>query len=282
MLRDYKPDLKKVSISIANALEEDIGLGDVTGELINANLSIQAKLICREETVLCGTQWFTEAFKQLDPNISIKWNKQEGDLISANTELALLKGNAKCMVASERTGLNFLQMMSGIAYKTHKYVSSLSRSNTKLLDTRKTLPGLRYEQKYSVLVGGGENHRMGLYDAALVKENHIASAGSIENAVNSLKSKGIQLIEVEVESLHQLDEAINSGANIAMLDNFDDDNLNKASEIARGKIKLEVSGNIDLSQINKLKKLNIDYISSGDLTKNISATDYSLIFEKID
>ena len=282
MLRDYKPDLKKVSISIANALEEDIGLGDVTGELINANLSIQAKLICREETVLCGTQWFTEAFKQLDPNISIKWNKQEGDLISANTELALLKGNAKCMVASERTGLNFLQMMSGIAYKTHKYVSSLSRSNTKLLDTRKTLPGLRYEQKYSVLVGGGENHRMGLYDAALVKENHIASAGSIENAVNSLKSKGIQLIEVEVESLHQLDEAINSGANIAMLDNFDDDNLNIASEIARGKIKLEVSGNIDLSQINKLKKLNIDFISSGDLTKNISATDYSLIFEKID
>lgn len=282
MLRDYKPDLKKVSISITNALEEDIGLGDVTGELINANLSIQAKLICREETVLCGTQWFTEAFKQLDPNISIKWNKQEGDLISANTELALLKGNAKCMVASERTGLNFLQMMSGIAYKTHKYVSSLSRSNTKLLDTRKTLPGLRYEQKYSVLVGGGENHRMGLYDAALVKENHIASAGSIENAVNSLKSKGIQVIEVEVENLHQLDEAINSGANIAMLDNFDDDNLNKASEIARGKIKLEVSGNIDLSQINKLKKLNIDYISSGDLTKNISATDYSLIFEKID
>ena len=282
MLRDYKPDLKKVSISIANALEEDIGLGDVTGELINANLSIQAKLICREETVLCGTQWFTEAFKQLDPNISIKWNKQEGDLISANTELALLKGNAKCMVASERTGLNFLQMMSGIAYKTHKYVSSLSRSNTKLLDTRKTLPGLRYEQKYSVLVGGGENHRMGLYDAALVKENHIASAGSIENAVNSLKSKGIQLIEVEVESIHQLDEAINSGANIAMLDNFDDGNLKKASEIARGKIKLEVSGNIDLSQINKLKKLNIDYISSGDLTKNISATDYSLIFEKID
>lgn len=282
MLRDYKPDLKKVSISITNALEEDIGLGDVTGELINANLSIQAKLICREETVLCGTQWFTEAFKQLDPNISIKWNKQEGDLISANTELALLKGNAKCMVASERTGLNFLQMMSGIAYKTHEYVSSLSGSNTKLLDTRKTLPGLRYEQKYSVLVGGGENHRMGLYDAALVKENHIASAGSIENAVNSLKSKGIQLIEVEVESIHQLDEAINSGANIAMLDNFDDDSLKKASEIARGKIKLEVSGNIDLSQINKLKKLNIDYISSGDLTKNISATDYSLIFEKID
>ena len=282
MLRDYKPDLKKVSVSIANALEEDIGLGDVTGELINANLSIQAKLICREETVLCGTQWFAEAFKQLDPNISIKWNKQEGDLISANTELALLKGNAKCMVASERTGLNFLQMMSGIAYKTHKYVSSLSESNTKLLDTRKTLPGLRYEQKYSVLIGGGENHRMGLYDAALVKENHIASAGSIENAVNSLKSKGIQLIEVEVESLHQLDEAINSGANIAMLDNFDDDSLKKASEIARGKIKLEVSGNIDLSQINKLKKLNIDFISSGDLTKNISATDYSLIFEKID
>ena len=282
MLRDYKPDLKKVSISIANALEEDIGLGDVTGELINANLSIQAKLICREETVLCGTHWFTEAFKQLDPNISIKWNKQEGDLISADTELAILKGNAKCMVASERTGLNFLQMMSGIAYKTHEYVSSLSGSNTKLLDTRKTLPGLRYEQKYSVLVGGGENHRMGLYDAALVKENHIASAGSIENAVNSLKSKGIQLIEVEVENLHQLDEAINSGANIAMLDNFDDDSLKKASEIARGKIKLEVSGNIDLSQINKLKKLNIDYISSGDLTKNISATDYSLIFEKID
>ena len=267
MLRDYKPDLKKVSISITNALEEDIGLGDVTGELINASLSIQAKLICREETVLCGKQWFTEAFKQLDPNISIKWNKQEGDLISANTELALLKGNAKCMVASERTGLNFLQMMSGIAYKTHKYVSSLSGSNTKLLDTRKTLPGLRYEQKYSVLVGGGENHRMGLYDAALVKENHIASAGSIENAVNSLKSKGIQSIEVEVESLQQLEEALNSGAAIAMLDNFDNDSLKKAAEIAKEKIKLELDNLKKTERPHVIQAISVAR-EHGDLKEN--------------
>ena len=276
------PNITKLEESVRLSLEEDIGIGDITGELINPNLLQNASLICREESILCGSKWFETAFSLLDPSIHIQWHFEEGSLLRAGSEIASLSGNAKCMVASERTGLNFLQMMSGIAYKTHKYVSSLSGSNTKLLDTRKTLPGLRYEQKYSVLVGGGENHRMGLYDAALVKENHIASAGSIENAVNSLKSKGIQLIEVEVESLHQLDEAINSGANIAMLDNFDDDSLKKASEIARGKIKLEVSGNIELNKINKLKKLNIDYISSGDLTKNISATDYSLIFEKID
>jgi nicotinate-nucleotide pyrophosphorylase (carboxylating) len=173
-------------------------------------------------------------------------------------------------------------MMSGIAYKTYSYKQELNGAQTTLLDTRKTLPGLRYEQKYSVLVGGGQNHRMGLYDAALVKENHIASAGSIHSAVARLRENNVKLIEVEVENLDELNEAMESQADIAMLDNFNTHDLLKASEMAQGKIKIEVSGNIDKEQIAKLKNLNIDYISSGDLTKNIAAIDYSLIFKSLD
>lgn len=278
----FNPDLTKVNSSVNNALEEDIGLGDVTGELIDPLKFQAAELICREESVLCGSSWFDAAFKILDPNIEIIWNQKEGSLIKKDTVIANLNGNAKCMVASERTGLNFLQMMSGIAYKTYSYQQELLDSETVLLDTRKTIPGLRYEQKYSVLVGGGQNHRMGLYDAALIKENHIASAGSISAAVESLRRNNLKTIEVEVENLDQLKEAIESKANIAMLDNFNDVDLAEATKISNGKIKLEVSGNINRVELKKLKNLKIDYISSGDLTKNISATDYSLIFKTLD
>ena len=278
----FNPDLTKVNSSVNNALEEDIGLGDVTGELIDPLKFQAAELICREESVLCGSSWFDAAFKILDPNIKIIWNQKEGSFIKKDTVIANLNGNAKCMVASERTGLNFLQMMSGIAYKTYSYQQELLDSETVLLDTRKTIPGLRYEQKYSVLVGGGQNHRMGLYDAALIKENHIASAGSISAAVESLRRNNLKTIEVEVENLDQLKEAIESKANIAMLDNFNDVDLAEATKISNGKIKLEVSGNINRVELKKLKNLKIDYISSGDLTKNISATDYSLIFKTLD
>ena len=282
MSENRDPQLSKVERSVHQALEEDIGLGDVTGELIHSSLSQAASLISREESILCGSKWFETAFRILDPNIEIIWNQEEGTLIEPDSEVARIKGNAKSMVAAERTGLNFLQMMSGIAYKTYLYQKYLAGSDTRLLDTRKTLPGLRYEQKYSVLIGGGQNHRMGLYDAALIKENHISSSGSIENAISTLKQNGVSTIEVEVENLVQLDDAIKFKADIAMLDNFDDDDLLKASQLAKGKIKLEVSGNITLDNISKLKSLNIDYISSGDLTKNITATDYSLIFKPLD
>ena len=278
----HTPDQSKIESSVRRALEEDIGLGDITGELIDPLLIQEAKLVCREEAILCGSKWFESAFNLLDPDVKINWNQEEGSLIKENTEVATIKGNSKCMVASERTGLNFLQMMSGIAYKTYSYKQELNGAQTTLLDTRKTLPGLRYEQKYSVLVGGGQNHRMGLYDAALVKENHIASAGSIHSAVERLRENNVKLIEVEVENLDELNEAIKSQADIAMLDNFNTHDLLKASEIAQGKIKIEVSGNIDKEQIAKLKNLNIDYISSGDLTKNIVAIDYSLIFKSLD
>lgn len=278
----HTPDQSKIESSVRRALEEDIGLGDITGELIDPLLIQEAKLVCREEAILCGSKWFESAFNLLDPDVKINWNQEEGSLIKENTEVATIKGNSKCMVASERTGLNFLQMMSGIAYKTYSYKQELNGAQTTLLDTRKTLPGLRYEQKYSVLVGGGQNHRMGLYDAALVKENHIASAGSINSAVARLRENNVKLIEVEVENLDELNEAIKSQADIAMLDNFNTHDLLKASEIAQGKIKIEVSGNIDKEQIAKLKNLNIDYISSGDLTKNIAAIDYSLIFKSLD
>jgi len=278
----HTPDQSKIESSVRRALEEDIGLGDITGELIDPLLIQEAKLVCREEAILCGSKWFESAFNLLDPDVKINWNQEEGSLIKKNTEVATIKGNSKCMVASERTGLNFLQMMSGIAYKTYSYKQELYGAQTTLLDTRKTLPGLRYEQKYSVLVGGGQNHRMGLYDAALVKENHIISAGSIHSAVARLRENKVKLIEVEVENLDELNEAIKSQADIAMLDNFNTHDLLKASEMAQGKIKIEVSGNIDKEQIMKLKNLNIDYISSGDLTKNIAATDYSLIFKSVD
>lgn len=278
----HTPDQSKIESSVRRALEEDIGLGDITGELIDPLLIQEAKLVCREEAILCGSKWFESAFNLLDPDVKINWNQEEGSLIKKNTEVATIKGNSKCMVASERTGLNFLQMMSGIAYKTYSYKQELYGAQTTLLDTRKTLPGLRYEQKYSVLVGGGQNHRMGLYDAALVKENHIISAGSIHSAVARLRENKVKLIEVEVENLDELNEAIKSQADIAMLDNFNTHDLLKASEMAQGKIKIEVSGNIDKEQIVKLKNLNIDYISSGDLTKNIAAIDYSLIFKSLD
>ena len=278
----HTPDQSKIESSVRIALEEDIGLGDITGQLIDPLLIQEAKLVCREEAILCGSKWFESAFNLLDPDVKINWNQEEGSLIKENTEVATIKGNSKCMVASERTGLNFLQMMSGIAYKTYSYKQELNGAQTILLDTRKTLPGLRYEQKYSVLVGGGQNHRMGLYDAALVKENHIASAGSIHSAVARLRENKVKLIEVEVENLDELNEAIESQADIAMLDNFNTHDLLKASEMAQGKIKIEVSGNIDKEQISKLKNLNVDYISSGDLTKNIAAIDYSLIFKSLD
>ena len=278
----HTPDQSKIESSVRRALEEDIGLGDITGELIDPLLIQEAKLVCREEAILCGSKWFESAFNLLDPDVKINWNQEEGSLIKENTEVATIEGNSKCMVASERTGLNFLQMMSGIAYKTYSYKQELNGAQTTLLDTRKTLPGLRYEQKYSVLVGGGQNHRMGLYYAALVKENHIASAGSIHSAVARLRENNVKLIEVEVENLDELNEAMESQADIAMLDNFNTHDLLKASEMAQGKIKIEVSGNIDKEQIAKLKNLNIDYISSGDLTKNIAAIDYSLIFKSLD
>jgi len=276
------PNITKLEESVRLSLEEDIGLGDITGELIDPNLSQKASLICREESILCGSKWFDTAFTLLDPSIQIEWHAQEGSLLEAGKEVASLTGNAKCMVASERTALNFLQMMSGIAYKTHCFQKELVDSETVLLDTRKTIPGLRYEQKYSVVIGGGQNHRMGLYDAALIKENHISSAGSIKLAVSSLKEKGIKSIEVEVESLEELQQAIDAQADIAMLDNFAESDLEIASEISKGKIKLEISGNIGIENLNAIKKYKIDYISSGDLTKNISATDYSLIFRPID
>ena len=277
-----KPNKQRIEKSVKLALEEDIGMGDITGQLIDPLLSQSAVLITREESILCGSYWFEAAFKLLDINIDISWNKKEGDYLEANTEVATIFGNSRCMVAAERTALNFLQMMSGIAYKTYCYKKSLEGSETKLLDTRKTLPGLRYEQKYSVVIGGGHNHRMGLYDEALIKENHLLSTRSISEAISILREKKVRKIEVEVENLDELEQAIASEADIAMLDNFSDEDLGSACEIAKGNIKLEVSGNITFEKLEKIKKLNIDFISSGDLTKNISATDYSLIFKTID
>ena len=282
MSKRHEPNSVKIEESVKLALEEDIGIGDITGELIDPLQTQSAILLCRDKSILCGSKWFEASFKIVDPNANILWNIEEGALIEANTEVATIEGNSKCMVASERTGLNFLQMMSGIAYKTYCYSKKLEGSNTKLLDTRKTLPGLRYEQKYSVVIGGGQNHRMGLYDAALVKENHIASSGSIKKAVETLRNNEVKNIEVEVENLDELREAIDSGANIAMLDNFKQKDLVAAVEIAANKIKLEVSGNIDVYALSTIKELDIDYISSGDLTKNITATDYSLIFKSLD
>ena len=282
MSESPRPNKQRIEKSVKLALEEDIGMGDITGQLIDPLLSQSAVLITREESILCGSYWFEAAFKLLDNNIDIAWNKKEGDYLEANTEVATIFGNSRCMVAAERTALNFLQMMSGIAYKTYCYKECLEGSQTKLLDTRKTLPGLRYEQKYSVVIGGGHNHRMGLYDEALIKENHLLSTRSISEAISILREKKVRKIEVEVENLDELEQAIASKADIAMLDNFSDEDLGSACKIAKGKITLEISGNITFEKLEKIKKLDINFVSSGDLTKNITATDYSLIFNTID
>ncbi len=266
--------------AVNNALEEDIGSGDVTAALFNVKQIHDAKLICREEAVLCGQQWFIECFHQLDPSIEINWNIHDGNVIEKDSTVCSLRGPVQAILTGERTAINFLQTLSATATLTRIYVDTITGTSAQLLDTRKTIPGMRYAQKYAVKCGGGMNHRMGLFDAILIKENHIAAAGSISKAVTLAKQKHPHLkLEVEVENIQQLEEAVNTPADTILLDNFSLSELEKAVNINEHKKKLEASGNISLENIREIAKTGIDFISIGSITKHIQAVDFSMRFE---
>ena len=263
--------------AVANALSEDIQTGDITALLIPEDKQDTAQIITREDCTLCGTAWVEETFKQLDSNIVIKWHVKEGDRLSANTTIATLSGNTRTLLTGERTALNFLQTLSAVATKASQYADLLPHSEIKILDTRKTIPGLRLAQKYAVAVGGCHNHRIGLYDAFLIKENHIAGCGSISNAVKQARSIAPEKkVEVEVENIAELEEALAAKADIVMLDNFSTEDLEKALKLNKGDTKYEASGNLTAENIVALQKYQIDYMSFGALTKHIQAVDLSM------
>ncbi len=264
-----------ITSTVRCALSEDIGSGDLTAQLLPEQQQAQARVLCREQAVLCGSAWFDAVFKQLDPGVRVQWNAADGDAIRPDSVVCTLDGPARALLTGERTALNFLQLLSGTATITRRYVRLLEGSGTQLLDTRKTLPGLRTAQKYAVLCGGGRNHRMGLYDAVLIKENHIRAAGGIRAAVAQAKSTQC-FVEVEVETLEQLEQAITAGADRVLLDNFDLDGMRRAVAAARGRVKLEVSGGVSAEQLKAIAATGVDYISMGALTKNVQAIDFSM------
>jgi nicotinate-nucleotide pyrophosphorylase (carboxylating) len=274
--------MREIKQGVSHALAEDLGYlplheGDITASLIPNEQAAIATVITRDDCVICGTAWVDEVFAQLSADVVIQWHVADGDRVKANSVLCEISGPARILLTGERTALNFLQTLSGTATTTAQYVALLGGSKTRLLDTRKTLPGLRLAQKYAVSCGGGKNHRMGLYDAFLIKENHIAAAGSIANAVKTarLNFPG-KPVEVEVEDLIELEQALAANSDIIMLDNFHIADIVKAVSINKGKAKLEVSGNITADALKALSTTGVDYISSGALTKNVQAVDLSM------
>lgn len=274
--------MKRASIITAmvkRAIREDVGSGDITALLIPETKQAQATIISREKAVICGTAWVDEVFQQIDPQLTITWNVCDGDLVQANQSLCVLQGPARSLVTGERCALNFLQTLSGTATLTHQYVQAMMGTRAKLLDTRKTIPGWRSAQKYAVTCGGGANHRMGLYDAFLIKENHILASGSITKAITIARSYApSKLLEIEVENLEELQEALKAHADIILLDNFTLDQLKKAVRLNANHAKLEASGGVTLENIRAIAETGVDFISVGHLTKNIDAIDLSMRF----
>ncbi|SEH08775.1 carboxylating nicotinate-nucleotide diphosphorylase [Candidatus Venteria ishoeyi] len=266
-----------LAANVTCALQEDIGEGDITAQLLPENTPAKARIICRESATLCGTAWVDEVFAQLDDTVQITWRAVDGDVISPAQVLCELYGDVRSLVTGERCALNFLQTLSGTASTVAHYVQAISGTGAVLLDTRKTLPGLRHAQKYAVLCGGGKNHRKGLYDAFLIKENHIAAAGSIKQAVANARTLAADKpVEVETETLEELQQALDAASDIIMLDNFDLKTMREAVEINQGQAKLEASGNISLDTLRAVAETGVDYISSGALTKHLKAIDLSM------
>lgn len=267
--------------TVARVLSEDLGSGDVTADLIPQSQIAKARVIAREKGVLCGTAWFDETFRQTSKGqVHIEWSAHDGQALTTDQVLATLTGPARAMLSAERTALNFLQTLSGTAYLSHRFANAVDGTGTRVLDTRKTIPGLRSAQKYAVRCGGCWNHRMGLYDMILIKENHIRAVGSIQAALQKARTLHPDLtLEVEVESLEELRQALDGGADIVLLDNFEPEDLAPAASLASGRCKLEVSGNVSLANVRRLAEAGVDYISVGALTKNVQATDLSLLFE---
>ncbi|WGO84257.1 carboxylating nicotinate-nucleotide diphosphorylase [Arsenophonus apicola] len=271
-----------IPANVTFALQEDLGgsiniESDISGQLLAKNQLAIAKIITREDGIFCGMRWVEEIFKQLNQSVQLRWQVSDGDKIKSGQILCTIEGDAHILLIAERVALNFLQTLSGVASKTASYVEILQGTDVKLLDTRKTIPGLRAALKYAVLCGGGFNHRLGLFDAFLIKENHIIAAGNITSAIKKARSAHTNVpIEVEVENINELIEAVEAKADIVMLDNFTLPMMKEAVMIAKGRVALEVSGNITLKTLKEYAKTGVDYISVGALTKNITAIDLSM------
>ena len=272
-----------IQVNVRDALAEDIGGGDLTASLIDEDAVVGATIISRQSLVLAGHPWATEVFRQLDENILVDWYIEDGERAEEDDVICKLVGPARPLLSGERTALNFLQTLSATATATADYVAVLGDTGTRLLDTRKTVPGLRHAQKYAVRCGGGENHRVGLYDAILIKENHIRSTGSITAALQRAREIDTDvLIEVEVESIEELKEALDAGAGRILLDNFSLPDLREAvrsnADYGYARAELEASGNVTLDTLRQIAETGVDYISTGALTKNIHAVDLSMLF----
>ncbi|MGB0467819.1 MAG: carboxylating nicotinate-nucleotide diphosphorylase [Pontibacterium sp.] len=270
---------KDIQATVTNALREDIGGGDITAQLIPADTTATAGVISRQDAVICGTAWVNEVFHQIDPGLEINWQVKDGDLVSRDQTLFTATGSARNLLTAERTALNFLQTLSGTATVSKFYADKVAGTAVKLLDTRKTLPGLRTAQKYAVTCGGCFNHRIGLFDAFLIKENHIMGCGGIEAAIKTAQcNEPGKPVEVEVETFEELQAALISGADIIMLDNFTLEEMREAVSLVDGQAKLEASGNITDETLRPIAETGVDYISIGALTKHCQAVDLSMRF----
>jgi len=273
-------DAAVIAEDVQRALEEDVGPGDLSANLIPFDVTATATLIAREHCVLAGRPWVEAVFKRISARTHIDWRANDGDQIEANAVIAVISGSARAILTAERTALNFLQTLSATATATRKYVDTVAGTGVKILDTRKTLPGLRRAQKYAVLQGGGSNHRMGLFDAIMIKENHIMAAGSIADAVAAARRQNQQVsIEVEVENLDELQQALEAGVDRILLDNFNLDMLREAVGLNARRARLEASGNVSLETVRAIAETGIDDISIGALTKHVQAIDLSLRFK---
>jgi len=271
------PDQRLIDADVERAFAEDIGHGDATASLLPADAAATAQLTCREEAVIAGIPWFDACVHKLDPHARIDWHVTDGDRVVPGSIVCDMHGHARSLVTAERSALNFLQMLSGTATVTAAYVAAVAGTRTRVLDTRKTVPGLRLAQKYAVRCGGGHNHRMGLYDAILVKENHIIAAGGIAAAVQAARQlHPTLLLEVEVENLDELQQALDAGVDRIMLDNFTLPLMREAVTQTDGRVPLEISGNVDLQTIGDYARTGVDYVSVGALTKHVRAIDLSL------
>jgi len=271
------PDAAVVAQDVARALAEDFGSGDATADLLPATAMASATVITRENAVLCGTAWFDACFRARDANIVIEWQARDGDRVAANSTLCSLRGNARALVGAERSALNFLQTLSATATVAAQFADAVRGTRTRILDTRKTLPGLRYAQKYAVRCGGATNHRIGLFDAILIKENHIAAAGSLAAAVAAARAAHPSLLlEVEVENFDELEQALAAKVDRIMLDEFSPEDMRRAVAHVAGRVSIEVSGSVTLERVRSIAETGVDFISVGSLTKHVRAIDLSM------
>lgn len=267
----------EIALNVAAALDEDMRGVDWTTQLLPVAQRRQARVLCREEAVLCGRPWFDAVLARLDPQVQIRWQVEEGGLMTPGATVCEMEGRTRALLTAERSALNFIQLLSGVASKTRQYVQLVQGTRAAVLDTRKTLPGLRLAQKYAVRVGGGKNQRIGLYDGILIKENHIAGAGGVAEALAAARALDAQVsLQIEVETLEQLHTALEHGATLILIDNFTLDQVREAVRMAAGRAELEVSGGVNLNTLRAIAETGVDRISVGALTKDVKAVDFSM------